>query len=240
MSKIHFVYPLKKSSVGDCEEFKYSLRCLESNVKDDFDVTVIGYQPKWLDISKVNIIRYPQCAYASKNTLLAFEIAANMFNDFVFMHDDFFINQKVTLEDLKTVLYLQDFNDIKTFGSRIFQQLLKILFEEVKQKGLYGLNYATHSPYYMESKYVKEVIEEFNLWDKEKFASFEGYYYNYIRKEKEAVKMDKYKYGMYRQEVFDKNRADKSRFLNFDENGMVFGMFDYIKEKYNKKSIFEK
>jgi len=237
--KLHIYYPLKKSTVGECEEIKYSLRALETHLKADFDVTIIGYRPSWLDISKVRFIHYSQCDKRYQNALHAKEIMANIVDSFVVFNDDFYLISDVTADDLKQVYFLEDLNDTKNWGTRIYQQLMKKGFEEIKAKGYYGLSYATHTPRYYKSDIVKKIIyDEFDLWSKE-FVAFENYYYNYIGAEKFAKLVKPIKIAKYDDGLFDPKETEGKIFLNFDEKGMESGIWDYVKNRFDKKSRFE-
>jgi len=239
MSKLHIVYPLRKSDYGDCDEFKYSLRALETHLKDDFDVTVVGYKPKWLDVKKVRYIYYGQCDKRYKNTLHAKDIAANIFDEFVIFNDDIYLIADIRADDLKQVYYLEDLNKTKNWGTRVYQQFLKKGFEEVKAKGLYGLSYATHTPRFYKSDKVREVIYDvFDLFSKD-FVAFENYYYNYIGAEKYAKPVKPVKVARYNDTPFDPKEAEGKLFLNFDEVGMKSGIWDYVKQRFNEPSKFE-
>jgi predicted DNA-binding transcriptional regulator len=238
--KVHILYPLIKSSVGDCEELKYSLRSLETHLTIPFDVTIIGYKPKWLNISKVRYIYYGQCDDRYKNSLHAIDIMANIVDEFILFNDDFFIISDMTDKELKQIYYLQDLNKIKSWGKRWYQQMLKKGFEEIKAKGYYGFSYATHAPQFYKSEIVKKVIyDEFKLFEKEHFVAFENYYYNFIGAEKNAKQIYDYRVARYDKTPFKESEVIGKIFMNFDENGMNSGIWDYVKKRFNMKSKFE-
>jgi len=237
--KVHILYPLIKSSVGECEELRYSLRSLEIHLKTDFDVTIIGYKPSWLNLKNVRYIYYGQCDKRYKNSLHAFDIMANIVDEFVVFNDDFYLLKNITAEDLKQVYYLQDLNKVRVWGNRIYQQFLKKGYNEIKAKGYYGLSYATHTPQYYKSNIVRKVIYEvFNLFEKD-FVAFENYYYNYIGAEKFAKPVKDVKVARYDKTKFNPREADGKIYLNFDENGMASGIWSYVTKRFNKKSKFE-
>ena len=235
---IHIVYPLKKSSVGDSDEIKYSLRSLEKHLKDPFDVTIIGYKPKWLDITKVKYIPSDETDNKENNILTSYLMAVNMYSEFVVFHDDYFLNNDVYYEDLKQTRYLQDFHNVKQFGPRKFQQGLKLCFEEVTEAGYRGLNYCTHTPMYFKSDIVKQVVDKFDLLNRY-FVSFESYYYNFIKAEKTAKQVDDVKVARYNAKLFRDKDAEGKLFVNFDEKGMLSGIYNYIMRKFPEKSKFE-
>ncbi len=236
---LHILYPLKKSSVGDCEELRYSLRSLEQNIKEPFDVTIIGYKPKWLNTKQVRYIYYSQCDKRYHNSLHAIDIMSNIVDEFILFNDDIYLLQPVTQETFKQIYYLQDLNKITNWGNRYYQQKLKEMFYDVKSKGLYGLNYATHTPYLFNSQKVREIIYDvFKLFEKE-FVSFESYYYNYIGAEKVAKQIYPVRVARYDKTPFNPSVADGKIYLNFDEDGMQSGIWNFVKSKFNKKSKFE-
>jgi len=240
MDKVHILYPLIKSSIGDCEELKYSLRSLETHLKTDFDVTIVGYRPKWLNISKVRYIYYGQCDKRYRNSLHAVDIMCNIVDEFVLFNDDFFLIKDITADDLKQIYYLQDLNKIKNWGTRFYQKKLKVGFEEIKKKGFYGLSYATHTPQFYKSDIVKKVIYEvFKLFEKDEFVAFENYYYNYVGAEKEAKQVYDVRVARYDKTSFKESEADGKIYLNFDESGAKSGIFDFVKNRFTKKSKFE-
>ena len=58
---IHIVYPTIKTE-NDCEELRYSLRSLDKNLIGDYDITIIGYKPKWI----TNVKHIPFCESKDK------------------------------------------------------------------------------------------------------------------------------------------------------------------------------
>lgn len=235
---LHIVYPLKKSSVGDCEEFKYSLRSIEKHVKCKYDVTLIGYKPKWLNASKVRYIYYGQCDEKERNILHARDIAANIFDEFVLFMDDFYLLTDFEYSDFEEIYYLEDLSKTKKWGNRHFQQMLKKMYHIMLKKGYPTYNYTTHAPRFLKSEIVKKVINEFDLFN-DSFVSFESYYYNYIRAHTVAKPIKQYKVARYDSTPFNEKEAEGKIFLNFDEAGMQSGIWDYVKKRFNFKSSFE-
>lgn len=237
--KVHILYPLVKSSIGECEELRYSLRSIDEHIKAPFDVTIIGYKPQWLDTSKVRYIYYGQMDERYKNSLHAIDIMANIVDNFVLFNDDFYIINDITEKELTDIYYLQNLNQVINWGNRYYQQMLKQGFDEIKAKGLYGLSYATHAPQFYKSKIVREVIyNQFNLFDKN-FVAFENFYYNYIKAEKVAKPIYDYRVARYDKTPFKEEECNDKIFLNFDEDGMKSGIWQYIVKRFNKKSKFE-
>jgi len=187
----------------------------------------------------VRYIYYGQCDKRYKNSLHIKDIMSNIVDEFVVFNDDIYLINDVTFDDLKQVYFLQDLNKVQRWGERIYQQFIKRGYDQIKAKGLYGMSYATHTPRYYKSDIVRKVIyEEFGLFEKD-FVAFENYYYNYIHAEKFAKLVNPVKVGRYDKTKFTPQDADGKIYLNFDEAGMASGIWQYVINRFNKKSKFE-
>jgi len=226
-----FVYPL----LGDSEELKYSLRSLEKNVKEDFRVILIGHKPKWVK----NVEYIPKDKKTKRLDITnAMAIASIAFSEFIWMSDDIFIMSEVTKKELQEVYYLEDFNDVKEFGKRPFQQNLKQVYETLKNRELACLNYTTHTPYFFNGRKMFDVISLYGLTNIG-MDTLESFYFNHYRHEKEAKQVKSVKYGKYDTKPFNVNNVTGKRFFNFDDAGRDSGGLDYLKNVFTKKSKFE-
>jgi len=230
----HIVIPYRHSPY---EELRYALRSIEKNCNFAFDVTIIGEKPQWA--KNINHVPYDDSAHKRyENLFNKIHIAMDMFEEFIWWHDDEFLLKPQSFEDLKKVYYLQDLKKVKKFGNRWFQQQLKFFKEEMEKMGLPAYNYCSHTPFYFNSKELKETFEFFKI-DKE-VTFVENYHFNRLGKHDEAILVYDVKVGKYDKSPFNPKDAEDKIFANFDEEGLKSGIFDWIKTQFPQKSSFEK
>lgn len=232
----HIVMPYRFS---EYDELRYVIRSIEQNLKFDYDITIIGDLPEWA--TNIKHIPYNDTDYKRyENLFNKLEIAMNMYDKFIWWHDDEFVLKPITLDELKKVYYLQDLNDVGKFGSRWFQQELKRFRDKMNELDLPAYNYCTHTPFYFESDKLKEVLDYFGITEKKELTFIENYYFNYFKKHNDAEKIYDVKIGRYDSKPIEPDEWENKIFANFDEDGIESGIFDKLKSMFNKPSKYEK
>ena len=232
----HIVIPYRYS---EHEELRYVLRSIDQNCSFAYDITIIGYKPDW--VTNVNHIKYDDNAHKRyENLFNKISIAMENFESFFWWHDDEFLLKPILAEKLKRIYALQDLNQVDNFGDRWFQQQLKLFKEEMNNLHHPAHNYCTHTPFYFETRKLNEVLGFFGISERKTVTFIENYYFNYFKKHLEAFLVHPIKIGKYDDTKITEEDFEGKIFANFDEDGIKSGIFDYLKDKFNTPSKFEK
>jgi len=229
---ITVVYPLIKAE-RDCEEFRYSLRSLEANMQEEFRVYVIGHKPYWC--TGVEHIPYSDAGEKQQNKNIKALIASSLADEFLWVSDDMYIDEPVSIDELSKQYYLEVFSGIKKGRVKGFKAMLWRTYDKAKALGLHGLNYTTHTPVLFNSEKLRRAMVDFGAV--ENGLHLETLYLNHIGAEKDAIKIGSEKVGRYSNSEF--RGAKDAIYLSFDDAGKGSGIFKYIKAKYKNKSRFE-
>ena len=221
---------------NDCDELRLSLRSLVKNFRDSFEVTIIGYKPKW--ITNVKYIPFSDSGDRECNTLNKAIFAANIYDEFIWWHDDFFLISPACRHDFSLPLYVERFNDIKTWGTGVFQKKLKKSFKILSEHFNEVYNFETHTPKLIRSSMFLKVVEKYDLHSK--CLPFCTFYLNEQRP-MVALLVNERKYGVYGSDsMFNENDAKGKMFLNFDEGARRSGVIEFLKTSFKNKTKFEK
>jgi len=241
----HFVYPYK---IPDNPifgwELMFSLRALEANFKGDFDITIIGDIPSWINTSSVLCIQHnipSKEEYPGKFINPRYLLAADLYDDFMIIHDDMYMVNIVTPEDLWKVRYLEKdisykFTEEEYNSLTHHQKIMWNVHKELKEMGIaQNNNYVTHAPFGFNSKKLLDLHRKVDL---SRQIIIENYYYNFYGIEGEPI--GDYRSGHYKPEDIQVNK--KAKFLNHDEAGYIYHMWilDLLLKLFPKKSRFEK
>lgn len=162
------VYPVIESDWG--EEFKYSLRSIDANLKTDYRVIVYGtYKPKWLDDSKVEFILFPKQKTGSYkvpetqfNQGLIYKdlIARNDIDDFVFFNDDIYLLKET---DTLDTVYVVDNRLFMYQGEKSHRNTWKKALVRTRRcsylDGFTSCNFETHLPYLINTDKMSTLTE---------------------------------------------------------------------------------
>ncbi len=222
----HFVYPymLHRHPVFGWE-LMYSIRSLYKNFEGDFDITIIGEVPAWLNISEVKHIHFINNHYGKRiasRTNQKLLLAADVFDDFIWMNDDIMLINKCSLDDLKIPRYVSSelkFGDTEN-GLNTFKKLMRFTWFQLQKMGKpNNFNYSSHIPIYYESNRIKEVDQLFNITSAGDYVTLTTLaYHNYF--EVGGVPVDKYRVGYWgKSEAKIAEITKETQILNFDEKG---------------------
>ena len=247
MKKTHFVYPYiipKNPAFG--WELQFSIRSLYKNFKGDFDITVIGEIPRWLDTTKVLAIQFDNSNYGLRvqsRTAQKLLLAADIYDEIVFIHDDYYLIEPCTIEDFKTIRHLSTnlkYNPNSENNLTRFQKQIRYTYFRLKDLGKrYTYNYATHSPFYYESKKLKEIDRIFNLTSDGEYAPVvENAYYNYFNVD--SIPIGNFRRGFWGP-ASNKTIPPEAKILNHDEKGFLNNtwILSWLNNKFPKKSPAE-
>lgn len=152
-----YVYVCRK---GDNEELKYSIRSVVKNLPPG-NVWVVGYKPDWYI---GNFISVKDTRYKFDNIkacMLAIANTKEISNNFVSMHDDFFITKKIdsvpTLHGGLLEEKVSAYN--KLVPSSIYTKLLANTHKRLINLGIENpLDYDIHVPMIMNRDMLRQII----------------------------------------------------------------------------------
>jgi hypothetical protein len=248
----HFIYPyiIPKNPVFGWE-LMYSIRSLYQFYDDPFDITIIGEIPQWLDTAKCLAInldnsdpkKYPRVQSRTNEKIL---LAADLYNDFVMMHDDMYLIDNLNRHEITKTRFLSDdllYQNTTEETKKLtrYQQQLRytsLLLKEMKKP--YIRNYANHAPFYFRSDKLKIIAEKFNLLEPKNgyITVVENAYYNYF--EDSGEYLAEYRVGYWGKET--QGNMKTAKILNHDENGFLNNswLLSFIDALLPKKSPLEK
>jgi hypothetical protein len=244
MKKWHIVYPYK---LPDNPEFgwelKYSLRSLVANFVDDFDDTVIGDIPDWINQETVRCIELKNDNLpAQRQSKINQKIlkATELFEDFIVFNDDIFLMRSTLASDLQVPRKIGDlqFNFRKPKTPNSFTAQCRNSYYTLKDLGKqFKKNFVSHCPHYYETEKIKEIQQHIDLAPIS-FPSviFENIYFNFFGEYGEESRG--FRCGCWSLKC---KKYNGEQILNFDETGASHNPWikKIIEEKFNKKSRFE-
>jgi len=208
MKKItHFVYPYiipKDPKFG--WELMYSIRSLYKFFEGEFDVTIIGEIPEWINTTAITCIKFDNSKdYNRKENRINQKIlkAASMYDEFVSIHDDMYLMRPATIEDFKDHRYHQTFKDDYTSEevlSRLkgFSRTIHNTCSKIRELGYeYRYNYVMHTPYFYETKNIYKMLLKVNMLDDSRRGYIFEQMYFALTSNKYTKTTDDYKFGMY-------------------------------------------
>lgn len=231
----HFVYPYIKTE--NDYDLKKSLRSIYKNYIGNFDITIIGEIPNWINTRKIVSIKFmnnlvPRVQNATLEKMI---LANSLYDSFVRMDDDQFFIKKTSLNDLKKIRFLEYYGYDESLRNQRVQgnnyiQALKRTYFELKDSGIDESkikNFANHAPYYFEKNKFNKIVKMFDLKneiDSNKFALiFENLYYN-IFNNNDSILLNNFRAGFYGDRHND--ITNETHILNYNDIGY---------KKYNKK-----
>lgn len=236
MKKTHFVYPYivpKDPRFG--WELMFSIRSIYKffeGGKGNFDITIVGEKPQWLNTDHPDIkfipmdnndpIKYPRVQFRTAQKILA---AAELYSDIVVMHDDFYFIRNIFSEEVMIPRFVDsqmDYNNSTEETKRLnmFQKQMRNTSNLLKKLNKPHLtNFASHTPMYFESDKLKELNKIFPIYREyeQNAALIEVAYYNYYGIDGELA--DNIRAGFW----YDISTGDvkTAKILNHDERGFL-------------------
>ncbi len=245
----HFVYPyIEHQHPVFGWELMYSIRSLYVNFEGNFDITIIGEIPDWIDSSANNLrcVEFDNTHWGKRvqsRTNQKLLLAADMFTDLVLMHDDFYLVNKCTLDDFKEVKHISttlSYNREHEQGLNTFKKQIRHTYFQLKDLGKrYNVNYANHAPFYFQSERLKEIDQKFNITSIGDYTTIiENAYYNYF--EVDSKPIGNYRIGYWGES--NQKITKETKILNHDERGFWYNpwIVSYLNGLFPKKSPIEK
>jgi hypothetical protein len=250
--KFTVVYPYKASDAqGD--ELKHSLRSLCLNFKEEFDVVIVGDKPDWLsDEARVISGTFDNTPHPAVNVAKKLDAVIRdrkMAHNFIWMNDDIYFINPVTIEDIKqlkhigktrpNVNYASKGNPYHINGRRTFAWLT--------EQGKENFIYSTHLPFWYNKANWRKLFALLPLMEVPYLLT--NLYHNYFFKAKDGIKINHHNeisVGCYRKIASHEAMnvgllISKTKFLNHSQTGYCRVIIEEIKRRFgNVKCRFEK
>jgi len=222
---INVVYPFV---ISDWEELRYSLRSLEQYFKEDFEVYIMGdYLPEWItNVKYIETARYINPYEDTGNKLFT---ATELLEDFIWISDDTFFLKPVTFEDIRYQKIVAE-RQYSTWPMHIRETVDLLHTLDI---GHEVFNYGTHTPRYYESKKLKQLAEQWPMFNG--FLNPEFMYYNIFGSKNPEVLNDR----LYVRQPKPVIVKPEYKYLNIGNGGLTEKMKDYLAYRFDKQSKFE-
>ncbi|MCA1759908.1 MAG: hypothetical protein LC658_09080, partial [Bacteroidales bacterium] len=175
IEKVDLVYVVGTGSQWKDNELRFSLRSVSKNLSNVGKIFIVGHCPEFLE----NVIYIPAAdifnpsVNADGNMTHKLLLACNdkrLSDNFLFMNDDFIINQQVSAPHIpwmhKEDMATQPGSYWKT---QFYRHRLKRTFDVLKERNLPTIQYDYHAPMLMNKTLFAETMSNFN------YASDTGY-----------------------------------------------------------------
>lgn len=151
-------------------ELRHSIRSVIQNFSGTAKVTVIGERPNWYRGHFIECGRTYRHKRRDRDPFLDTQnkiIVASQHpeidEEFVWLADDVFFAQPVTIEDLKVPRFDPWF---RVRSNREWHRLINATFSVLKAKGKTALQYGTHLPHFCEKQKLVELFQIYNYGPK--------------------------------------------------------------------------
>ncbi len=178
--KLKVLIPYLRSEAAG-EELKYALRSLQENLKEPFQVVIIGDREDWFSPNIIHIphevhlikedcncpapsmVRNPQADVAHK--IFTAIASGEIEGDFILSNDDIFLLGPTYLSEIEV---LKAFGTLDKGGKEggIYNHNIKRTAKVLEANGLPIHRYGAHIPVLMNAEHLLEVIEKYNALDK--------------------------------------------------------------------------
>jgi len=244
--KLHIVYPYRIPSNGHFGwELKLSMRSLYQNLEGEFDITVIGDIPDWIDRDEVRCIEFDNHHLeVQRQTKINQKIlkARSQYSEFLVMNDDIYVMEKMTQEEIKIPRYNRgnlNYKVRQVKEKNSFQGQMKNSYFKLTDLGRQAYkNWVSHTPHFYETEKINEIMKVIDLAPMGyPSVVFENIYHNYFSEQ--GLPAQGYRWGCWQR---DCPKPTNEKLINHDERGA--GLNPWLKEllenKFNKKCKAEK
>lgn len=152
-----YVYICRK---GENEELKYSIRSVVQNLPKG-KIWVVGYKPDWYVGNFISVKDTRSKFDNIKACMSAIANSSDISNNFVSMHDDFFITNKIDSVPILHGGLLQEKVSVytKLVPSSIYTRLLANTYKRLVNLGIENpLDYDIHVPMIMNKAMLRQII----------------------------------------------------------------------------------
>lgn len=244
MEAIDLVYVLGTGSKWNNNEIRFSLRSVSKNLKNAGKIFIVGEFPDFLQ----NCIHVP-CADVfdpainadgnMTHKLLTVCRRDDLSGDFLFMNDDFIINQPMIASEISW-LHKGDFRDRteKFWKAQFYRFRLRRTFDVLAERGLPTIQYDYHAPMLMNKYKFPEVMAQFNFQEDIGYT-FRSLYGNVLQLP--ATSIDGEKITIYHNYTLEqiKQKVKNIPFVGYNDHGLNKSFKWWMIETFPEKSKYE-
>ena len=244
VKKIDLVYVVGTGSRWNDNELRFSLRSISKNLSNIGKVFIVGECPDYLK----NVIHIPasdifdSAINADGNMthkLLAACEHKELSDDFLFMNDDFIINQPISAPAIKW-LHKGDMalQPEKYWTTQFYRFRLKRTFDVLRDRNLPTIQYDYHAPMLMNKYLFPSVMAQFDF-DKDIGYTFRSLYGNSLKLP--AIPVARQEVTIFRfYKIHElKLKSQKINFLGFNDQGLNDSLKWWLIENFPNKCKYE-
>ena len=241
---VDLVYVLGKGSRWQDNEIRFSLRSVSKNLSNVGKIFIVGHIP---DFAK-NCVHVP-CAdifdpaiNADGNMthkLLTVCNRADLSENFLFMNDDFIINQPIAANEIKWLHKGDMANQPPSYWvTQFYRHRLKRTFDELKKRGMTTMQYDYHAPMLMNKHSFISVMELFD-YAIEIGYTFRSLYGNSLQLP--AIPILHQKIVFFKFYTLDaiNNKSAKINFIGYNDQGLNDSLKWWLIDRFPTKCRYE-
>lgn len=225
---IDIIYPYNKKKAA-WREIEYSIKSIQKYFMDPHRIHIIGEDD--LDLPGVDFSIYCEDAphyTTEQNNGRKLAVCCKLFDEFVWMNDDFYLLKPTTLNHIKSIPPKCNMLDYNIRGKNRWNQLLWRTYDMLKDAGIDPVyNFATHTPQFYHSDNILLLADQFPLFQGE--VLLETLYFNWFRPLQLPMgrflsETEKAGYYFHTQSITQKCLKEKfstCRYLNHDNAGLT-------------------
>jgi len=221
------------------------MRSLYQNLEGEFDITVIGDIPDWIDQDEVRCIEFDNHHLeVQRQTKINQKIlkARSQYSEFLVMNDDIYIMEKMSQEEIKiprrNIAELNyDFSRYKG-GNSFIAQMKNSFFKLTDLGRPANINWVSHTPHFYETEKINEIMEEIDLAPLgHSSVVFENIYHNYFSEQ--GLSVEGYRWGCWQRGCAE---PTNEKIINHDERGASSNLWlkELLENKFHEKCKAEK
>ena len=241
---IDLVYVLGKGSRWQDNEIRFSLRSVSKNLSNVGKIFIVGQIPDFVK----NCIHVP-CAdifdpaiNADGNMthkLLTVCNRKDLSENFLFMNDDFIINQPIAANEIPW-LHKGDMagQPPSYWETQFYRHRLKRTFDELKARGMTTMQYDYHAPMLMNKHSFISVMNQFD-YAREIGYTFRSLYGNSLKLP--AIPIIQQKTVIFKYYTLDEinNKSAKINFVGYNDQGLNDSLKWWLIDRFPNKCRYE-
>jgi hypothetical protein len=241
---VDLVYVIGNGSRWNDNELRLSLRSVTKNLSDIGKIFIVGHCPAFLK----NVIYIPATDIynpsinADGNMTHKLLIACDdkrLSDNFLFMNDDFIINQPLSVPSIEW-MHKQDMasQPPEYWKTQFYRHRLKRTFDVLRERKMPTLQYDYHAPMLMNKNLFREVMANFD------YASDIGYtfrsiYGNALKLPAISIKGRKITVFKFLQLAEIKSKSAGIKFVGYNDQGLNNSLKWWLIENFPNKSKYE-
>jgi len=243
MQKVDLVYVLGSGSIWNNNELRFSLRSVQKNLRGVRKVYIVGEDPGFLTGEAIHI-PHPDPLRRNADGNMALKILRaceerGLTDDFLFMNDDFIINQPMVAGEIPW-MHKGDMKgrSEKFWKAQFYHYRLRRTYDVLSGRFLPTIQYDYHAPMLMNKHRFPKVMAQFNFTEDIGYT-FRSLYGNCL--ELPAIPVKGNKITIYRYYTFQQiqQRVENIPFVGYNDQGLNRSLKWWLMDNFSEKSKYE-